>query len=108
MGKNNNIEIINVGAMVFLYNKLADSIVNIESIQHVSQDSTNPNTICIRMNGNNYTYWKLTAHQFVELLKEVNLSVQLSNKEGLFKMFDVSESDKKQMEHQLYDGPIPV
>ena len=108
MKKNNNIEIINVGAMVFLYDKLSDSVVNIESIQHVSQDHTNPNTICIKMANGAYTYWKLPITQFVELLKEVNLSVQKSNKEGLFKMFDVSESERSEIEHTLYDGPMPA
>lgn len=108
MKQNNNIEIINVGAMVFLYDKLSDSIVNIESIQHVAQDHTNPNTVYIKMANGTYTYWKVSIVQFVELLKEVNLSVQKSNKEGLFKMFDVSESEKSEIEQTLYDGPMPV
>ena len=108
MEKNNNIEIINVGAMVFLYDKLSDSVLNIESIQHVIQDHTNPNTICIKMANGTFTYWKVTTAQFVDLLKEVNLSVQKSNKEGLFKMFDVSESERSEIEQTLYDGPIPV
>ena len=108
MKKNNNIEIINVGAMVFLYDKLSDSIVNIESIQYVAQDHTNPNTVCIKMANGTYTYWKVSIVQFVELLKEVNVSVQKSNKEGLFKMFDVSESEKSEIEQTLYDGPMPV
>lgn len=108
MKQNNNIEIINVGAMVFLYDKLSDSVVNIESIQQVSQDHTNPNTVCIKMANGTYTYWKVSIVQFVELLKEVNVSVQKSNKEGLFKMFDVSESEKSEIEQTLYDGPVPV
>lgn len=108
MKQNNNIEIINVGAMVFLYDKLSDSVVNIESIQHVAQDHTNPNTVCIKMANGTYTYWKVSIVQFVELLKEVNISVQKSNKEGLFKMFDVSESERSEIEQTLYDGPMPV
>lgn len=104
----NNIEIINVGKMVFLYDKLSDSVVNIESIQHVVQDHTNPNTICIKMANGSYTYWKISIIQFVELLKEVNLNVQTNNKEELFKMFDISESEKSEIEQTLYDGPIPV
>lgn len=108
MKKNNNIEIINVGAMVFLYDKLSDSIVNIETIQQVAQDHTNSNTVCIKMANGTYTYWKVSIIQFVELLKEVNISVQKSNKEGLFKMFDVSESERSEVEQTLYDGPMPV
>lgn len=108
MEKNNNIEIINVGKMVFLYDKLSDSVVNIKSIQHVSQDHTNPNTVCIKMANGSYTYWKISIIQFVELLKEVNLSVQTSNKEELFKMFDISESERSEIEQILYDGGIPV
>lgn len=104
----NNIEIINVGKMVFLYDKLSDSVVNIESIQHVSQDHTNPNTVCIKMANGSYTYWKISIIQFVELLKEVNLNVQTNNKEELFKMFDISESERSEIEQTLYDGPIPV
>lgn len=108
MEKNNNIEIINVGKMVFLYDKLSDSVVNIESIQHVSQDHTNPNTVCIKMANGSYTYWKISIIQFVELLKEVNLNVQTNNKEELFKMFDISESERSEIEQTLYDGGIPV
>ena len=108
MEKNNNIEIINVGAMVFLYDALSDSVVNIRSIQHVAQDHTNPNTVCIKMANGTYTYWKVSIVQFVELLKEVNVSVQKSNKEGLFKMFDVSENERSEVEQTLYDGPMPV
>ena len=101
MEKNNNIEIINVGTMVFLYDTLSDSVVNIRSIQHVTQDHTNPNTIWIKMANGLYTYWKISITQFFELLKEVNLSVQTSNKEGLFKMFDVSESERSEIEQTL-------